>query len=118
MEIHSKGMLLRVFVGESDRAGHVPLYEAIVREARAAHLAGATAWRGMLSYGATARIRTAKVLDLSTDLPMVVEIVDEEAKLRAFLPTLERLFDESRSGALVTLEKVEVIRYKPGANGG
>ena len=79
MEISGQAVLLRVFIGESDKLGHLPLYEAIVKEARQAGLAGATVLKGVLGYGATARIRTTKILDLSADLSLVVEIVDEEA---------------------------------------
>ena len=79
MEISGQAVLLRVFIGESDKLGHLPLFEAIVKSARDAGLAGATVLKGVLGYGATARIRTAKILDLSADLSMVIEIVDEEA---------------------------------------
>ena len=109
MEIKGTAKLLRIFVGESDKVGHTPLYEVIVKEARERHLAGATAWRGILGFGPTARMRTTKLLDLSSDLPMVIEIVDEEKKMEDFLPVL--LFEESDSGGLITVEKVEVIRY-------
>ena len=111
MEIKGTAKLLRVFVGESDKVGHAPLYEAIVKRAREQHLAGASAWRGVLGFGASARMRTAKVLDLSSDLPMVIEIVDEEDKVDAFIPILHELFEAADSGGLVTIEKVEVIRY-------
>ena len=111
MEALSEAKLLRVFIGESDKVRHVPLYEAIVREAKAAGLAGATAWRGLMGFGPSTRIRTAKILDLSADLPVVVEITDEEARIAAFLPELDRLFADSKSGGLVTLENVQIIRY-------
>lgn len=111
MEIKGTAKLLRIFVGESDKVGHTPLYEVIVKEARERHLAGATAWRGVLGFGPTARMRTTKLLDLSSDLPMVIEIVDEEKKMEAFLPVLHDLFEEADSGGLITVEKVEVIRY-------
>jgi PII-like signaling protein len=93
----------------------MPLYVAIVREAKAAGLAGATAWRGLMGFGPSTRIRTAKILDLSADLPVVVEITDEEARIAAFLPELDRLFADSKSGGLVTLENVQIIRYRHGA---
>ena len=115
MEALSEAKLLRVFIGESDKVRHVPLYEAIVREAKAAGLAGATAWRGLMGFGPSTRIRTAKILDLSADLPVVVEITDEEAQIAAFLPELDRLFADSKSGGLVTLENVQIIRYRHGA---
>ena len=111
MEISGQAVLLRIFIGESDKLGHLPLYEAIVKEAREAGLAGATVLKGGLGYGATARIRTAKILDLSADLSMVVEIVDEEAKVDAFRPRLSELFGAANCGGLVTLENVRVVRY-------
>lgn len=103
MEIKGQAVLLRIFIGESDKLGHLPLYEAIVREARNAGLAGATVLKGVLGFGATARIRTAKILDLSADLSMVVEIVDEAAKVEAFEPTLAGMFKQAGCGGLVTL---------------
>ena len=111
MEIKGTAKLLRIFVGESDKVSHTPLYEMIVKEAREQHLAGATAWRGHLGFGAAARMRTAKILDLSSDLPMVIEIVDEEEKVDAFIHALHDLFEKADSGGLVTIEKVDVIRY-------
>ena len=113
MEIAGQAVLLRVFIGESDKIGHLPLYEAIVKQAREAGLAGATVLKGVLGYGATARIRTAKLLDISADLSMVVEIVDEEAKVEAFRPLLSELFEKANCGGLVTLENIRVIHYLP-----
>jgi len=103
-------MLLRIFIGESDRWHHQPLYEAIVLKAREMHLAGATVLRGPIGFGKSSRIHTAKILRLSMDLPMVIEIVDTEEKLHTFLPVL----DEMMKGGLVTLEKVRVIDYRAG----
>lgn len=114
MEAQSDAKLLRIFIGESDKIRHLPLYEVIVREAKAAGLAGATAWKGLTGYGPSTRIRTAKILDLSADMPLVIEITDEEPKVAAFLPVLDRLFEESNCGGLITLEKVQVIRYSHG----
>jgi len=114
MQAQSEAKLLRVFIGESDKIRHVPLYETIVREAKAAGLAGATAWRGLTGFGPATRIRTAKILDLSADLPVVVEITDDESKIAAFLPVLDRLFEEANGGGLVTLEKVQILRYSHG----
>ena len=111
MEIKGTAKLLRLFVGESDKVGHTPLYEVIVEQARERHLAGATVWRGILGFGASARVRTAKLLDLSSDLPMVIEIVDEEKKVDDFIPALRALFEQADSGGLMTIEKVDVIRY-------
>jgi len=114
LEISGQAVLLRIFIGESDKLGHVPLFEAIVKQARDAGLAGATVLKGVLGYGATARIRTTKILDLSADLSMVVEIVDEESKVTAFHSQLAGLFDQAGCGGLVTLENVRVSHYLPG----
>src|SRR5215469_15771472 len=103
-------VLLRIFIGESDRWHHRPLYEAIVVKAREAHLAGATVLRGPMGFGKSSRVHTAKILRLSTDLPMVIEIVDTDEKINAFLPVLE----EMMGGGLVTLEKAKVIHYRHG----
>ena len=103
-------MLLRIFIGESDRWRHQPLYEAIVLKARELHLAGATVLRGPMGFGKSSRLHTAKILRLSMDLPLVIEIVDAEPKIREFLPVL----DEMMKGGLVTLEKVQVIDYRAG----
>ncbi len=112
MKADSDALLLRVFVGESDKVKHVPLYEIIVREAREAGLAGATAWRGVLAYGPTSRIKTAKLLDLSSDMPMIIEIADQADAINAFLPRLNELFERSNGGGLVTVEKVHIIQYR------
>jgi uncharacterized protein len=109
MQVPHDAMLLRIFIGEEDRHEHQPLYEAIVRKAREQHLAGATVLRGPLGYGHSSRLHTAKVLRLSEDLPMVIEIVDGPEKIEAFLPLLKGMV----SGGLVTLEKVKVVRYGP-----
>ena len=106
--IPEDGYLLRVFVGESDRHGHRPLYEVIVLKAREAGLAGATVLRGVMGFGRHSLIHTAKILRLSEDLPMVVEIVDSQEKIEGFLPAL----DEMISDGLVTLERVKVIHYR------
>jgi len=101
-------MLLRIFIGESDRWKHQPLYEAIVLKARELHLAGATVLRGPLGFGKSSRMHAAKALRLSMDLPLIVEIVDSEEKIQAFLPVL----DEMMKGGLVTLEKARIIDYR------
>jgi uncharacterized protein len=111
MNLPHDAMLLRIFIGESDRWEHKPLYEAIVLKAREMHLAGATVLRGPMGFGKTSRLHTAKILRLSMDLPLVIEIVDSEEKINAFLPTL----DEMMKGGLVTLEKVKVIDYRAAA---
>lgn len=112
MHLPEDAVLLRVFIGESDRYRHRPLYEAIVLKARELHLAGATVLRGPMGFGASSRIHTAKIIQLSMDLPLVVEIVDTEEKINSFLPVL----DEMMRGGLVTLEKARVIRYRADAD--
>lgn len=109
MNVPATGVLLRIFIGESDQEpGHRrPLYEAIVRRAREAHLAGATVLRGTMGYGRHSRVHTAKFLEMSVDLPIVIEIVDAEDKVNAFLPVVDELVTEG----LVTLEAVRIVRY-------
>jgi hypothetical protein len=114
MKIVGEGKLLRIFVGESDRLHGHPLHAVLVRKAREIGLAGATAWRGVEGYGARSRIHTASILRLSEDLPVLIEIVDSEEKIRAALPELERLLEEAGGGGLITLEKAEIIRYTQG----
>ncbi len=108
MTIPEEGYLLRVFIGESDRHGHQPLYESIVLQAREAGLAGATVLRGMMGFGKHSILHTAKILRLSEDMPMIVEIVDSLEKIEAFLPVLDKLIKDG----LVTIEKVKVIHYR------
>jgi PII-like signaling protein len=108
MQLPPEATLLRIFIGESDRWHHQPLYEAIVLKARELHLAGATVLRGPMGFGKSSRMHTTKILRLSYDLPLVIEIVDAEEKINAFLPTL----NEMLKGGLVTLEKVRVINYR------
>jgi hypothetical protein len=115
MKISGEGKLLRIFIGESDRHHGRALYEIIVRRARELGLAGATVWRGIEGYGAASRIHTAKILRLSEDLPILIEIVDTEEKIRAALPELDRLIEEAGSGGLITLEKAEIIKYTHGS---
>lgn len=114
MELKGEAKLLRIFIGESDKLKHVPLYAAIVKAAKAHGLAGATAWRGILAFGPTSRVRTARVLDLSSDLPVIVEINDDEEKINAFLPKLHDMFEAARCGGLITMEKVQIIKYLHG----
>ncbi len=111
MQIPHEAVVLRIFIGESDRWQHQPLYEAVVLKARESHLAGATVLRGPMGFGKSSRLHTAKILRLSMDLPMVIEIVDSEEKIQAFLPTLDGMM----GGGLVTLEKAQVIDYRAGA---
>jgi PII-like signaling protein len=108
MKIPQHGKLLRIFVGETDRWHNLPLYEAIVNEAKRQGLAGATAWRGFMGFGAHSRMHTAKVLRLSEDMPVIIEIVDAAEKIDAFLPTLDRMVTEG----LVTIESAEVVLYR------
>ena len=108
MHLPEDAVLLRIFIGESDRYQHRPLYEAIVLKARELDLAGATVLRGPMGFGKSSHLHTAKILRLSTDLPMIIEIVDSEDKVDAFLPVL----DQMMGGGLVTLEKAKVIRYQ------
>jgi len=111
MQIPQEAMLLRIFLGESDRWHHQPLYEALVLKARELHLAGATVLRGPMGFGKSSLLHTAKILRLSLDLPLVIEIIDAEEKINSFLPIL----DEMMQGGLVTLEKVRVLKYRAGA---
>ena len=108
MKLEGQGVLLRVFLGESDRWQGKPLYEAIVLAAREHKLAGATVLRGPMGFGAHSRVHTAKILRLSEDLPMIVEIVDTQAAIDAFLPVLDAMVQEG----MITLEKVQVVTYR------
>jgi PII-like signaling protein len=110
MNLPHEAMLLRIFIGESDRWQHKPLYEAIVLKARQMHMAGATVLRGPMGFGKSSRMHTSKILRLSFDLPLVIEIVDSEEKINGFLPVI----DEMMKGGLVTLEKARVIDYRAG----
>src|ERR1700690_3257298 len=107
MQIPSEAVLLRIFLGEDDRFQHQPLYEAIVMKAREQKLAGATVLRGPMGFGHSSHLHTAKILRLSENLPVVVEIVDSEEKINAFLP----LLDPMMGSGLVTMEKLQVLRY-------
>ena len=108
MKISEDGQLLRIFIGESDRWHGKPLYEAIILKAREMGIAGATMMRGLMGFGAASRIHTAKILRLSEDLPIVVEIVDSADKIDALVPVIEAMVEEG----LITLEKVRVIQYR------
>jgi PII-like signaling protein len=112
MQIPQDSVLLRIFIGESDLWQHRPLYEAIVLKARELHLAGATVLRGPMGFGRSSRLHTSKILRLSMDLPLLIEIVDSEEKINSFLPVL----DEMIGGGLVTLEKVKVVHYRSGTS--
>jgi PII-like signaling protein len=107
MQLPKDAMLLRIFMGEDDRSDGRPLYEALVVKAREMHLAGATVLRGPMGFGRSSRLHTAKILRLSEDLPVVVEIVDAEARIRDFLEAIEPMM----TSGLITLERVQVVRY-------
>jgi hypothetical protein len=113
MNLDRNSKLLRVFLGELDKYKGVPLYESIVLEAKKSGIAGATVFRGVLSYGASSRIHTAKLLDLSMDLPIIVEIVDTQTKIDEFIEIINLMIEEAGCGALITIEAAEVIHYKP-----
>ncbi len=112
MKLEGEGQLLRIYIGELDKCGHLPLYEAIVLKAREMGMAGATVLRGPMGFGAHSRMHTAKILRLSEDLPVLIEIVDKEDKINAFIPELDKMM---RDG-LVTLEKVRIIKYQGDPN--
>jgi uncharacterized protein len=109
MQIPKEAVSLRIFIGENDRHEHRPLYEAIVLKTRELHLAGATVLRGPMGFGHSSRLHTAKILRLSEDLPFVIEIVDSEEKINAFLPVLDAMM----TSGLVTIERVRVLQYGP-----
>jgi uncharacterized protein len=107
MQIPRDAVLLRIFIGESERSDHKPMYEAIVLKARELQLGGATVLRGPMGFGRSSHLHSAKILRLSEDLPMVIEIVDSQAKIDAFLPVL----DQMMGSGLITVEKVQVLQY-------
>ena len=113
MELQGRSKLLRIFVGEVDKIGHQLLYEAILLAARERGLAGATVLKGIMSYGASSRIHVARLIELSEDLPIVVEMVDQEEKIDSFIPVVNDLFEKCGRGGLITVEKVDVLYYKP-----
>lgn len=114
MQVPRDAVLLRIFVGEDAKSGHLPLYEAVLLKAREMQLAGATVLRGPMGFGHSSHIHTTKILRLSQDLPVIIEIVDSQEKIDAFLPVLNGMI----SSGLVTLEKVQVLQYgKPPAAG-
>ena len=116
MKLSGEGKLLRIFLGEMDKVGHKPLYEALVLRAREMGLAGATVLRGVEGFGAASRvIHTAKILRLSEDLPIVVELVDTEENIKKFLPVVDELFEQADCGGMVTLEKADIVKYSHGS---
>jgi len=112
MQVPKQALLLRIFIGEDDKFGGLPLYEAIVLKARELHLAGATVLRGPMGFGASSRLHTTKILRLSESLPLVIEIIDSEDKINGFLPVLDGMM----TSGLITLEKVQVLQYAAGPN--
>lgn len=114
MEKKDNLKLLRIFVGESDKCKHKALYEEIIFQAKKSGLAGATAVRGIMGFGAHSIIHKTKMIELSNDLPIIIEIVDTEDRIEKFIDTVVLLFDESKNGGLITIEKIEVVLYKPG----
>jgi len=113
MELQGQSKLLRIFVGEVDKIDHQLLYEAILLAAREKGLAGGTVLKGIMSYGASSRIHVARLIELSEDLPIVVEIVDHAEKIDSFIPVVNDLFERCGRGGLITVEKVDVLYYRP-----
>ena len=113
MELQGESILLRIFVGESDKIGHQLLYEAILLNAREKGLAGGTALKGIMSFGASSRMHLSRLIELSEDMTIVIEIVDHTEKIENFLPQVHALFEKCGKGGLITMEKVDVVYYKP-----
>ena len=108
---NKKAQLLRIFIGENDKIGPINVYEKIVLLAREEKLAGATVYRGIMGFGSTSVIHTSKVLRLSEDLPLVIEIVDTEEKIQSFLPHLDEILEKSNCGGLLTVEQANIIKH-------
>ncbi|MBK8945898.1 MAG: DUF190 domain-containing protein [Ignavibacteriae bacterium] len=106
-----KAQLLRIFIGENDKIGPIPVYEKIVVSAKEANLSGATVYKGIMGFGKNSKIHTSKVLRLSEDLPLVIEIVDSEENIQKFLPTIDDILEKSNSGGLITIEQANIIRH-------
>ncbi|HVV02681.1 MAG TPA: DUF190 domain-containing protein [Puia sp.] len=114
MELNGDSKLLRIFIGERDKIGHQYLYEAILMAAKERELAGCTVIRGIMSYGASSRVHAARLIEISQDLPIIVEIVDKEEKINAFVDVAGGLLEKAGCGGLITIEKAGVLYYKPG----
>ncbi|MEO6838183.1 MAG: DUF190 domain-containing protein [Ginsengibacter sp.] len=112
MELNRDSKLLRIFIGSTDHFKHQPLYEAIVFEAKKNGLAGATVIKGVMSYGASTLVHTAKLIEISVDMPVVVEIIDHETRINDFVGIVSDMMEEANCGGLITLEKAEVLYYK------
>jgi uncharacterized protein len=113
MELQGQSKLLRIFLGEADRVAHRPLYEAILMAAKENGLAGGTVLKGVMSFGASSRIHRSRLIEISEDMPIVVEIVDQAEKIDGFLDTVHAFFEQCGKGGLITVEKVDVLYYKP-----
>lgn len=114
MELSRDSKLLRIFIGSTDQIKHQPLYEVIVFAAKKNGLAGATVIKGIMAYGASSMIHTAKLIDISVDMPIIVEIVDLEARINDFVSIVSDMMQEAKCGGLITIEKAEVLYYKSG----
>jgi Uncharacterized conserved protein len=114
MENTPHAKLLRIFIGESDKLGQQPLYETIVFEAKKHSLSGATVTRGIMGFGANSKVHTTKLFEISSDLPLIIEIVDTEENIGDFIKIVEQLFEQTKSGGLITIEDAGVIRYRAG----
>ncbi len=112
MQLDGQSKLLRIFMGEIDKIGHTPLYEVIVHKAKKQGIAGITVLRGIMSFGASTRIHSSRLIDISEDLPIVIEIVDKEEKINQFLPVVNDLMEECGHGGLITIEQVNVLYYQ------
>jgi len=115
--IHGEGKLVRIFIGEADHIGGRPLFQAIVRTAREMGLGGATVLRGVEGFGADSVVHTARLLRMSEDLPIVIEVVELPERIAPFVARVEEMLDEANCGGLITLERAEIIRYKPDRRG-
>ncbi len=111
MHLSGEAKLLRIFIGESDKHSSIPVYEKIVIEARKEGLAGATVFKGVMGFGGNSRIHSSKILRLSEDLPLIIEIVDQQEKIEKFIPLLDNIFEEANCGGLITIEKADIIKY-------
>ena len=114
MEIQGNTLLLKIFTGSLDKVNGTPLYEVIVYAARKYGIAGATVTRGIMSYGAKSFVHTAKILAISDDMPIIIEMIDETEKINGFIKIIEKYFENSKYGGLVTMQKVEVLHYSKG----
>lgn len=113
MKINTEGKILRIFIGESDSYQGKPLYEVIVRTVKERGMSGATVLRGVEGFGANSAIRSTRLIDLSNDLPIIIEIVDEEENIQMILPLINQLIEKVNAGALLTLENIQIVKYSP-----